>query len=195
MTNYSKATLKTFFETNDVPNGSDYANFIDSYVNIVETGVQSMAGPLLPTELITARVSAANINVTVGLSANSISVATDVSATNGTVYASANRASFNYHGTPVIVSAFGTAQTTGSLLSSEFCRLQGATDAQATGFRLMANQIGWVQYLSNECAVSANLWPPSGGTINALSSNVPFPLAAGVPYIVMHRAASSYAVK
>lgn len=199
MTSYNQATLKTFFETGDVPFGSDYANLIDSFVNTVDTSNQMMAGSLTPTELITARVSATNANVTGTLSAgtfaiNNLSITTDISA-GGTVYASASRAPINYHGTPVIISAAGTAQATGALLTSEFCRLQGASDGQTTGFTLKANQIGWVQYLSGECSVSANLWPPTGGTINALSTNIPFPIAANTSYIVMHRTASSYAVK
>ena len=74
MTTYNKATLKTFFETGDVPGGSNYADFIDSYVNIVDTALQTMAGPLSTTEVITPRVSAANANVTGVLSAATLSV-------------------------------------------------------------------------------------------------------------------------
>lgn len=76
MTTYNKASLKTYFETNDVPAGSDYANLIDSQVNLVETAVQSMAGPLSTTELITPQVSATSINVTGKMSAQSICVET-----------------------------------------------------------------------------------------------------------------------
>lgn len=61
MTTYNKSTLATFFQTNDVPTGQDYANLIDSQVNLVETSIQSMAGPLACTELITPRVSATNV--------------------------------------------------------------------------------------------------------------------------------------
>lgn len=61
MTQRNKSTLTALFQTGDVPTGTDYADFIDSYVNVVETTVQTMAGPLSTTELITARVSATNI--------------------------------------------------------------------------------------------------------------------------------------
>lgn len=64
MTSYNKATLKTFFESGDVPQGSDYANLIDSCLNQVETAPQSMAGALQATELIASRVSAGNANLT-----------------------------------------------------------------------------------------------------------------------------------
>lgn len=230
MTTYNKATLATFFQTGDVPDGTDYANLIDSQVNIVESSVQAMGGALSTPELITARVSATNVNVTGILSANnlavnsltvttlaattitgsaatftgsvsaslfngnSLSIAVDVSA-GGSIYANANRSSFNYHGTVTIVSAAGTTQGTGTVIAIEFARLQGVTDGSATGFRLLSNQTGWVQYLANECAASANLWPPTGGKINGLANDAAFPMAANVPYIVMHRAASAYSVK
>lgn len=194
MTTYSKSTLATFFQTGDVPTGTDYANLIDSCLNIVDTSAQSIASPFNPTELITPRVSATNINAVTSLTAATISVTNDVSA-GATVYASAMRASFNYHGAPVIISAAGTAQATGALLTAEICRLQGATDGSTTGFSLPANRTGWVQYLANECTVSANLWPPTGGRINNLANNAVFAMAAGTPYIVMHSTASAYSVK
>lgn len=222
MTTYNKNTLKTFFVTGAVPGGNDYGNLIDSQINIVETAVQNMAGPLGTTELSTARVSAGNVNVTgtltvagtfsanalnatnsiVGatlslsgaMNAASLTVTSDVSATGGTVYASAMRSSFTYS-VPVIISAAGTAQATGAVLTAQICRLQGAADGVTTGFALPANKTGWVQYLANECAVSANLWPPTGGTINGLGANAVFPMAANTPYIVIHRAASAYSVK
>lgn len=69
MTTFNKATLKTFFETNDVPFGGDYANLIDSQVNIAETAPQSMAGLLQTPELVASRVSAGNANFTGTVSA------------------------------------------------------------------------------------------------------------------------------
>jgi len=81
MTTYSKATLKTFFEQGDVPTGTDYANLIDSQINIVEASQQNMGGALSTPELITPRISAANVNVTTALSAVSLYI-------NGPVYSS-----------------------------------------------------------------------------------------------------------
>ena len=67
MTNYNKTTLKTFFENGDVPSGQNYADLIDSQVNLVETAQQTMAGPLYTTEIIASRVSgASNISNTAG---------------------------------------------------------------------------------------------------------------------------------
>lgn len=192
MTNYNKQTLGTFFQTGDVPSGTDYQNLIDSQVNIVETSVQAMAGPLSATELITPRISAANVNVTGTLTTgtftpSSLSITNDVTA-GGQVYCSATRSSF------LIVSALGTTQATGAPLVSQISRLKGVVDGSTTGFIILANRIGWQQTVYND-AVSANLWPCIGGAINALSSNAAFAMATNTQYIITHIGASAYAVK
>lgn len=226
MTTYNKTTLKTFFETNDVPAGGDYANLIDSCLNIVETGVQAMGGALNPTELITARVSATNINATgtlavagvtsagnvfadnitasahVGatasfssiVSAASINLSGDVSASTGTVYASAVRSANGVLGSSGVVSAAGTTQGTAAILTNVINRGKGVADGVTTGFAPLANRTGLVQYLFNE-GVSANLWPPTGGTINGLAANAAFALAASSSFTIFHITASSYGVK
>lgn len=186
MTTYNKNSLKTFFETGDVPTGQNFSDFIDSYVNIVETGLQSMAGPLSATEINAPLVSAGNGNFT-----GTFAVAGIFSANNmvvDTISASANRWSTG------IVSAAGTAQATASLLLYTVNFGAGVTDGQTTGFLLPANQRGRVQYLTNGGA-SANLWPPTGGAINVLSSNAAFGMAANTLYTIVHTLASGYAVK
>lgn len=259
MTTYNKTTLKTFFETGDIPDGNDYANLIDSQVNIVETSVQEMGGPLYTPELITNRVSAANLNIggdtfflTIGNNAN-IGVGNNfiVSAANNVVVSADNNVNIygnsfyvqggdqlggsytslslggtfsNISGTSTltinlpsvvvsamtintsltstngiaqgtgIVSAAGTTQTTAALLSNIINRGKGVTDGSATGFRPAANKTGVVQYIYND-TVSANLWPPVGGSINALGANAVFPMAANTMYTILPITASAYAVK
>lgn len=61
MTTYNRTSLKTFFQTGDVPTGNDYGNLIDSCLNIVDTGAQSIASPLAATELIAPIVSSSTI--------------------------------------------------------------------------------------------------------------------------------------
>lgn len=255
MTTYNKATLKTFFETGDVPTGTDYANFIDSYVNLVETAEQAMAGPLNTTELITPNVSATNIvtdtvsatniyasnasffsittqgtidvgnsvnivnsltvsgnaifalnlsvssninastaSITNKISAASINLSGDVSAATGTVYASAVRSTNGMIAGVGIVSAAGTTQGTAAALTNVVNRGKGIADGSTTGFALLANRAGLVQYLFNEGA-SANLWPPTGGIINGLAANAAFPLTASAMVTIVHLTASAYAVK
>lgn len=232
MTTYNKTTLKTFFESGDIPAGTDYANLIDSQVNIVETGTQIMGGALSPTELITARVSATNVNVTGtltvagifsagnvnfnsvtasaaivtgGLTGNTASfsgivsgttlnLSGDVSAATGTVYASAVRSTNGVLSSTGIVSAAGTTQAAAAVLTNIINRGKGVVDSTTTGFTPLANRAGLVQYLYNE-GVSANLWPPTGGTINGLAANAAFALAASAAYTIFHISASAYGVK
>lgn len=206
MTNYNKTTLATFFAQGDVPQGTDYANLINSQVNLVETAIQAMAGPLSTTELDTPLVSAAAVNVTgsftIGgnfgitgkMSAASLNVTGDVSAATGTVYASAMRSTNGFIGSVGIVSAAGTAQATAASLTFVVNRGKGIADGQTTGFTPLTNQPGLVQYLFNE-GVSANLWPPTGGTINGLAANAAYALAASAMVTIVHLTASAYGVK
>lgn len=218
MTTYNKTTLKTFFETGDVPAGGDYANLIDSCLNIVETGVQAMGGALQPTELITARVSATNVNVTgtltvagifsaANLVADSITASAHIGVT-GSFSATVSAATLNvttvsagtvYSTNGVIngsgvVSAAGTTQGAAAVLTNVINRGKGVADGTTTGFTPLANKAGLVQYLFNE-GVSANLWPPTGGFINGLAVNTAFPLVASAAYTIFHITASSYGVK
>ena len=94
-----------------------------------------------------------------------------------------------------IISALGTTQAAAAPLTATVNRCQGVTDGQTTGFALQANKAGFVQYLINETAVSANLWPPVGGKINNGAANGVFVLAANTPYTIFHYAASAYGVK
>lgn len=221
MTTYNKNTLKTFFETNDVPGGNDYANLIDSQVNIAETALQVMTGPLSPTELITARVSATNANFTgivsaVNLYSDNLFAAGVVSATSinapngsvtasaasftadvsaaGTIYASAMRSTKGFFGGVGIVSAAGVTQGTAAILTNVVNRGKGIADGVTTGFAPPGNNAGLTQYLFNE-GVSANLWPPTGGTINGLAVNAAFPLVASAMVTIVHLTASAMAAK
>jgi hypothetical protein len=221
MTNQSKAVLEALFETGDVPTGANYTDLIDSSVNLAETSAQTMIGPLVSTEFIGPRVSATNVNVTgtlsaavfavntvtassmaisgslaVGttVSAASLNVTGDVSAATGTVYASAVRSTNGVLEGVGIVSAAGTTQGAATVLSNVINRGKGVTDGSTTGFAIPANRIGLTQVIVNDNA-SANLWPPTGGVINALAANAAFAMAANIPYIIYHITASAYAVK
>lgn len=226
MTNYNKATLAATFSQGDIPQGSDFSNLIYSQVNLVETVTQQMAGPLQTTKLVTALVSAPQINITGNLSvvsavsansvfaslgsffavqasfgqfativsAASLNVTGDVSAATGTVYASAVRSPGGVFGGSAIVSAAGIAQGTAAPLINFINHGKGVVDGTSTGYAIPANKIGWFQFLYNE-GVSANLWPPTGGSINGLAANIPFPLVASASVTIFHIAASAYGVK
>lgn len=209
MTTYNKSTLAAFFQTGDVPDGTDYANLIDSQINIVESSAQSMAGPLVTTELITPRVSALNINITGILSAATLStsnltldnlvVSGNVSA--GTMNIAGNTSAQNmwvlgdFTRPVVTIAASGTTLGTANILTGQIHRLTSVTDSTATGVGLQANKTGLVQYLFNETTTSANLWPCAGGQINVLASGAAFALAGSTLYTIIHTKASGYAVK
>lgn len=215
MTTYGKSTLKTFFETGDVPTGQNFSDFIDSYVNIVDTGTQSMAGALNVPELQTARVSASNVNllgtltvagitsvanlygdiVTVSaVNANALTMSGDVSANSNTVYASVVRSTNGFIGSVGIVSAAGTTQGAAASLTNVVNRGKGVADGATTGYTPLTGRPGLIQYLYNE-GPSANLWPPTGGTINGLAANAAFALAASAMVTIVHLTASAYAAK
>ena len=65
MTAQNRSTLKAVFETGDVPDGTNYADLIDSFLNIVDTTAQSLASDLtVPTLVATTEVSSAQVNAT-----------------------------------------------------------------------------------------------------------------------------------
>lgn len=209
MPNYNKSTLITFFEQNDVPQGTDYANLITSQVNLVETSVQAMAGGLQTTELVASRISAGNINATGTLTAatfsisnlavsglvvsgqtttQSLIISTQTSANNMNISGDLIRPVSTY-------SAAGTAQATATQIIAGNAVLTGATDNINTGYILLGNRTGLNQTIYNQNTISANLWPCLGGQINALASNAAFGMAASTLYTVFHTRASGYAVK
>lgn len=208
-TTYSQATLATFFQTNDVPTGSDFENLIYSQINVVNTGAQSMASSLTAVELIAPRVSAGNVKVTgsisidgvtsaVGVFANSLSVASTLvvpTVSASLIYADSLIAANSIIQTVLTIAASGTTLATAQPLAATINRLTTVSDGTATGVKLLANLTGLTQYLYNETATSANLWPCTGGQINALGSGAAFALAGSTLYTIVHTKASGYAVK
>lgn len=152
MTTYNKTTLKTFFETNDVPGGQDYANLIDSQVNIVETAQQSMAGPLSTTELITPRVSAGNMSLSGTFSAQAIS------GTTGSFSSKVSAASLNVAGA-VSAGSLATGAITGTTLSlsgtASAASLNVSGDVSAVGGTVYASATRGGRYFSTVLTVSA----------------------------------------
>jgi len=180
----NKAALVLLFEQGDTPNGSNFADLINSCLNLNETSTQSILGPVNPTELITPRVSATNANITGIVSSNSL-YSSNISSSAATL-------SIIQLGTGV-VSAAGSTQATAALLSYSVNIGAGVADGVTTGYLIPANSSGRIQYLFNN-GVSANLYPPSGGKINGLATNAPYALAASAGVTIVHIAASSMMV-
>lgn len=203
----NKAALVLLFEQGDTPQGTNFADLINSCVNMNETTVQVMTGALNPTEVITPRVSATNGVFTGTMTISGITSVADVyaetvraSAVNApaligtTVSASTIWSTNGLRGSVGIVSAAGTTQAAAAPLNFVINLAAGLSDGVDTGFVLTANKTGFVQYIMNAGA-SANLFPCVGGQINTLSSNAAFPMAANLMYTILHTRASGYAVK
>lgn len=169
MTSYNSQTLKTFFESGDVPQGSDYANLIDSYVNIVNTGPQSMAGALQSTELIASRVSAGNANLTgtltvagqttfngslslTAVSATSIAVSGKISGGSGSFTSIVSAASLNVTGD--VSAATGTVYASAQRVTGGSYRtvlvVSAAGSTQATAAPLGTNGIVRLKGIVND---------------------------------------------
>lgn len=65
MTAKSRANLRAAFETGDVPDGDDFADLIDSFVNITDTSSQSVASHQTFPSLAAGTVSATTVNANV----------------------------------------------------------------------------------------------------------------------------------
>ena len=212
-TTYDKSTLSTFFQTNDVPQGSDYENLIYSQVNIVEATEQVMGGNLNVPKLITARISAGTIigaggatiagNVLIGgsLQVNASALVTNLTVTGNSLTGGDAQVNGSLTvgtrviNTVAIISATGTTQATAALASASICRIQGVTNGSDTGILLASARTGWEQTLYNETATSANLWPTVGGSINGGSTNAALAIAGNTQYSVTHLTGTTYSVK
>lgn len=112
MTTFNKSTLQNLWINGFVPQGSDYTNLIQSQVNIAETALQAMAGPLSVTELNAPLVSAANatfsgtVSITGALTGGSLNLSSSISA-----------ASINLTGNVSASNLFSSSTINGSILN------------------------------------------------------------------------------
>lgn len=90
----TKTNLKALFEDGDVPTGANFADLIDSSVNLAETSLQTMNGALYAPEITTARVSAQVVVITGTLNANVITPTTVDAITVNAASVSAGTGSF-----------------------------------------------------------------------------------------------------
>lgn len=141
----------------------------------------------------TGKITSSAASITNQLNAGNIVVTGIVSA--DAVHCSAARIDNGVRFTNNIVSAAGITQGTATLLTAPVNRLQGVNDGSATGFLLPSGKSGIPMYIANQTAASANLWPPVGGTINALAANAAFGVLANTMYTIIPTAASAYYVK
>lgn len=188
MTTRNKSTLTALFETGDIPSGTNYADFIDSCVNQAETSAQNISSPVIVTELITPRVSAVDGNFSGTVNAAAV-YGSLTSANAAYVYdLVVNNSTIFYNG---VVSATGSTQVTAASAPYIINRIQGVSDGVNTGVYVPVYRVGLIQYFINETVASANIYPPTGAKINALSANAPLGIAAQSSTILIHTTSST----
>jgi len=189
MSALDRAALKAAFENGDQPQGSDYENFIDSFVNLAETTAQTMNGPLIlagglsaasiSTGAITATgvVSAPSIWAAVGditaISAQTVTFSSLVVPTSGVVVNGNVTFTGGYlAGTvDVSVACISTVQSSARLLVAAMNIIKSSTTAANDSVRLPGLYAGVAFLVVNDTTQSAKVFPPTGGQINALGSN------------------------
>ncbi len=210
MTSQTRSALKLVFEDGDTLTGTNFSDLIDSFVNLLDSGTQTVSGTISAGALnagtatvgaivVSGAVSAASGffgTTSVGTETVTTSNATTINATtlNATsVSAQSIYVSGRSQYAVVIASAAGVTQGTATALGVQrITRLQGVTDGSATGFRLSAPVVGTEQVLINDTAVSANLWPSSGCAIDGGSADAVRGIAANARIIVWHTGVSAY---
>jgi len=165
MTSTTRAILKTKFGQGDKPSGTDFADLIDSALNLQDTATQSLAGAITAptgtfTSLNTTTFTPTNLNTT---TAN----ITTLSATNANITTISAQ---NVYADQVITNhAYGQFIMTGgtiSLTATTSAALSGVfTTALSTGFKTSGNSI---TYLGTSAVFMATVI--STGTLSSAES-------------------------
>ena len=85
MANQTKSVLKGYFETGDSPSQAQYADLIDSKLNLAETGVQIAAGTI-SSSILDVSVSLKSINITGSNISSSGIITADTLTSNNIVF-------------------------------------------------------------------------------------------------------------
>jgi hypothetical protein len=166
MTQRSVTYLKGRFEEGDIPSGTDYADLIDSFVNLEASAEQTMAGKLsLPNLTVTNTVSADIVHATKSI----------------------------LHGYTSAVT-IGTTQGSAVVVSADV-NFVTVSDAAERGIVLNDHHQGSIQYVTNDdsSVTAATIFPFSGTKFIATAENAGLLLAAGQTIQILHVNASSYA--
>lgn len=166
MTQRSVTYLKGRFEEGDIPSGTDYADLIDSFVNLEASAEQTMSGKL----------SVPNLNVTNTVSADILHATTNI-----------------HHGYTSAVS-IGTTQGSAIVVSADV-NFVTVSDAAERGVVLNEHHPGSIQYIINDgsSVTAATVFPFSGMKFIGTAENAGMLLAADQTLQLLHVGASSYA--
>lgn len=166
MTAKTRTALYAAFETGDIPQGSDYADLIDSSVNLLDTGNQAISGSLTVSgDVSAASVTTSSLSLTNLTASGTVSLGTtSVSTLTSSGAVTAPTATINnIVGVPVTLAGVGTTQAGAATITSSITRL--ATSVGQTAF-VLPNTTGQMFFIHNTTATSALVYPPVGGTID-----------------------------
>jgi hypothetical protein len=82
MAQKTKSILKTYFESGDIPNSSQYHDLIESQLNLEEEGIQKLSGSLSASSFIASNhiTASGNISSSANITSNVVNVKTRVKA-------------------------------------------------------------------------------------------------------------------
>lgn len=214
MTALDRVTLRAQFQNGDTPQGSDYANMIDSAANLAETSAQTFLGPVTfnagfgTTTLSGTTIVGDNVRAS---AVSAVSLHGTLNGTlNGTVSGTVNPTGGTATGlmtfaaglaisglltqqTPVSVACISTAQASARLLdNANIFVLSTVATASNDSVRLPGGYPGTLQMIINNTTASAKLFPPTGGTIDGGSTNAARDLFPSSRVLVFHVASGTF---
>lgn len=177
MTILTKTQIISNFENGDVPTGTDFANWIETMVGQAETSAQTINGTL---NVIDFNCSGATIQA---LSVNGLLV-------NAAVVVHQQVVGRNQVGQWATVSGTGSAQGGATTLSALSAVLTPTSASKA--YVLAGGYSGNQQWLRNARAVSAKIYPPSGGQINGAGANVAYDLPGSARMMISAESSAAF---
>lgn len=166
MTILTKTQIIQLFEDGDVPSGQDFSNWIQSCITQAETSAQGFPG-----EFNASVVSAGAIRTP----AQTVTTLTIAGRSQNTL---------------ATVSGNGTAQGSAAVLSNTISLLTPTSADQA--YALPGGYAGYTQMLRNKVAVTALVFPPSGGSINGAVANASYSLPGSARMMVVHEGSAAF---
>jgi len=190
MTAQTPTYLKARFETGDIPTGTDYSDVFDSYLNVVTTDIQTIAGGVTfsnqinVSEVITPLVSAASV------------IASFVSAQtiNG---AFINADSLSVSGKVIFgsvdISAASTTQAGATTLGG-VTNFVIYANGNNLAVKLPTSESGRQQYIINAASTTLKIFPAVSGRFLVTAVNASLNLPADKTALVFHKGDDRYGI-
>lgn len=202
MTARTPAYLKARFEQGDIPQGTDYEDVFDSYLNVATSAVQTLTGGLYAPEFSTPLVSASvvragSINITGSASYVHVEAQRLVaSAASITAAISAASGYFNnfYLAAAADVSAVATTQA-GALTISAPANFVIFADGNNNAVKLPASDRGKIQYVINASTTTIKIFPATSGRFLVTAVNASLNIPADKVATVIHKGDDRYGIQ